>query len=928
MALVPYIHVGLPRSLRQGLLQGRPANGQNQEVPKTMHSLRRERPTGGRAEPGSLRGEPGTELPARPPSAPGHCPTLRCPGEGEDRPLRQPRGPESSRPRPAPARPPSAGCSPRSAAAARPAAPLPAQRNPRSRARRRRRPGRPTEPRRAAPGCEAPAAPAGGGPRGLGAAPERGRPSAPLRSARPAPSQHGRLPAAGAGEGGRGSPCGAAAAPQDKVRQPLGALQSPPVGWGGLSLGPRSEVPGCADCGGAMGGAGPHAHDWGSERIEPCGISCSTRQSPQVACKARIPATEAAPAAGVNVVVVVDGNCILQYTHRQSPCSCLSDGEPLLPRHPPPTYGGVPPSPTIPRGPACGQEAGPPPSRRLRGLNVHCCTKACLGDEEDRAERHVHRRATCSRLTPVPLPHSPSGPWFGVGCLSGGRPGARVVKIWDPQRCPLLEEGDIIAKVNGADVRDLRPEEVETVLQEHTRAGGVILLVERKGHPSWRQPHGNCCFRREHLLPDHSHNKEVPRDTPNPWGGSPGDTLAVTSFVGPEPRDVLVCPARCSQRLRRPRPAGGAGEPACGTDGPKEEDGCSTSIVIPTNQGGTGLTATSLLPNQEEGPVHQEDGGLLARLSHGEVGGIFRQAGSRVRMRVRNRKDAGVPSDLNTADIDVGENPRSPSYRLPHPQELKETSQYAVELLRGPKGFGFSLRGGSEYNMDIYVLALMEGGPAQQCGKIQVSDQLVEINGAPTVGMTHAQAVEHIRSGGSRIHLVLKKGNGFVPDYDRGYSKSPTKLQQVPEAEDKARQRRRRSNLPGPPQHQGPNVCDGGSQEASPSNRQQLPKTQQPNRQHRSSTKAEGDEENEEGEGGCRHQEQGKTAGGGGDTCKLLSPRPSRKLRSDLVPGPWLVPSKERLSRALWGVCMGQGEEEEPKGETGRGKGMEVKRRS
>lgn len=47
----------------------------------------------------------------------------------------------------------------------------------------------------------------------------------------------------------------------------------------------------------------------------------------------------------------------------------------------------------------------------------------------------------------------------------------------------------------------------------------------------------------------------------------------------------------------------------------------------------------------------------------------------------------------------------------------------------------------------------------------QVSDQLIEINGEPTVGMTHAQAVEHIRSGGSRIHLVLKRGNGFIPDY-------------------------------------------------------------------------------------------------------------------------------------------------------------------
>lgn len=49
----------------------------------------------------------------------------------------------------------------------------------------------------------------------------------------------------------------------------------------------------------------------------------------------------------------------------------------------------------------------------------------------------------------------------------------------------------------------------------------------------------------------------------------------------------------------------------------------------------------------------------------------------------------------------------------------------------------------------------------------QVSDQLVEINGDSTAGMTHSQAVEMIRRGGQRIHLVLKRGNGYVPDYGK-----------------------------------------------------------------------------------------------------------------------------------------------------------------
>ncbi|MEQ2211291.1 hypothetical protein XENOCAPTIV_021574 [Xenoophorus captivus] len=75
----------------------------------------------------------------------------------------------------------------------------------------------------------------------------------------------------------------------------------------------------------------------------------------------------------------------------------------------------------------------------------------------------------------------------------------------------------------------------------------------------------------------------------------------------------------------------------------------------------------------------------------------------------------------------------------------RDSRYYSVDLDRGPSGFGFSLRGGSEYNMGLYV-----------------SDQLVEINGDSTTGMTHSQAVEMIRRGGHRIHLVLKRGNGYT----------------------------------------------------------------------------------------------------------------------------------------------------------------------
>ncbi|XP_062853496.1 membrane-associated guanylate kinase, WW and PDZ domain-containing protein 3 [Trichomycterus rosablanca] len=87
-----------------------------------------------------------------------------------------------------------------------------------------------------------------------------------------------------------------------------------------------------------------------------------------------------------------------------------------------------------------------------------------------------------------------------------------------------------------------------------------------------------------------------------------------------------------------------------------------------------------------------------------------------------------------------------------------------VELERGPRGFGFSLRGGTEYNMGLYILRLAEDGPALQDGRIQVGDQIVEINGEPTQGISHTRAIELIQSGGNKVLLLLRPGQSPVAD--------------------------------------------------------------------------------------------------------------------------------------------------------------------
>ncbi|XP_066474636.1 membrane-associated guanylate kinase, WW and PDZ domain-containing protein 1 isoform X14 [Tiliqua scincoides] len=101
----------------------------------------------------------------------------------------------------------------------------------------------------------------------------------------------------------------------------------------------------------------------------------------------------------------------------------------------------------------------------------------------------------------------------------------------------------------------------------------------------------------------------------------------------------------------------------------------------------------------------------------------------------------------------------------PPPPSQPDQDFYTVELERGAKGFGFSLRGGREYNMDLYVLRLAEDGPAERCGKMRIGDEILEINGETTKNMKHARAIELIKNGGRKVRLFLKRGDGSVPEY-------------------------------------------------------------------------------------------------------------------------------------------------------------------
>lgn len=87
---------------------------------------------------------------------------------------------------------------------------------------------------------------------------------------------------------------------------------------------------------------------------------------------------------------------------------------------------------------------------------------------------------------------------------------------------------------------------------------------------------------------------------------------------------------------------------------------------------------------------------------------------------------------------------------------------YTVELVRGPRGFGFSIRGGAEFNgMPLFILKIAPDGPAYML--LSVGDEIIEINNVSTVGMTHTEAVNIISKSGPHVKLTLRRNTAPPP---------------------------------------------------------------------------------------------------------------------------------------------------------------------
>ncbi|XP_076194792.1 FERM and PDZ domain-containing protein 2 isoform X2 [Aptenodytes patagonicus] len=102
------------------------------------------------------------------------------------------------------------------------------------------------------------------------------------------------------------------------------------------------------------------------------------------------------------------------------------------------------------------------------------------------------------------------------------------------------------------------------------------------------------------------------------------------------------------------------------------------------------------------------------------------------------------------------------SLHLPSPSEANSKEIYTVELVKEDGTFGISVTGGINTSVrhgGIYVKSIIPRGPADKDGQIKIGDRLLEVDGISLCGITHKQAVEHLKKSGQIAKLVLERGN-------------------------------------------------------------------------------------------------------------------------------------------------------------------------
>ncbi|XP_061591343.1 membrane-associated guanylate kinase, WW and PDZ domain-containing protein 3a isoform X2 [Cololabis saira] len=359
---------------------------------------------------------------------------------------------------------------------------------------------------------------------------------------------------------------------------------------------------------------------------------------------------------------------------------------------------------------------------------------------------------------------------FGFRVLGGEGPDqpvyiGAIVPLGAAEKDGRLRAGDELLCIDGVPVKGKSHKQVLELMTNAARNGQVMLTVRRKlAHPDG----------------DEDDVSQQPQQGPTHIAGSP----KIPRVEPPNPVQAAQPsrPERYDITLQR-----------------RDNEGFGFVILTSKNKPPPGVIPHKIgriiegSPTDRAGRMRVGDrisavnGLSIMDLSHNDIVQLIKDAGTSVTLTVVPEDDSAPTSGTNSAKQSplahhraVGQQP--PTYtdrngdsegkHSVSPSEMgmlitsgPKQGCFVVELERSQRGFGFSLRGGKEYNMGLYILRLAEDGPALKDGRIHVGDQIVEINGEATQGITHTRAIELIQAGGSKVHLLLRPGQGLVPDH-------------------------------------------------------------------------------------------------------------------------------------------------------------------
>ncbi|XP_062315119.1 membrane-associated guanylate kinase, WW and PDZ domain-containing protein 1-like isoform X5 [Osmerus eperlanus] len=402
---------------------------------------------------------------------------------------------------------------------------------------------------------------------------------------------------------------------------------------------------------------------------------------------------------------------------------------------------------------------------------------------------------------------------FGFRILGGNEPGepiyiGHIVKYGAADEDGRLRSGDELICVDGTAVVGKSHQLVVQLMQQAAKQGHVNLTVRRKGSgfggskgegevpPSPASSHHSST-----QAPSLTEGKRTPQGSQNSLNtvsSGSGSTSGIGSGGGGGSGSAVVPAALQPYDVEIQR---------------GENEGFGFVIVSSVSRPDAGTTfagnACVAMPHKigriiEGSPADRcgklkvgdrilaVNGCSITNKSHSDIVNLIKEAGNTVSLRIIPGDESSNASLLTNAEkiatittthtpqtaTESRNNSKSKQAPPPPPTQAQPSQDafYSVDLERDSKGFGFSLRGGREYSMDLYVLRLAEDGAAVRNGKMRVGDEILEINGESTKNMKHARAIELIKKGGRRARLVLKRGDGSVPEYDGsndGHSPTP-----------------------------------------------------------------------------------------------------------------------------------------------------------